>query len=252
MEIRTLKENEILDAENLFRASFISMNDFEVDSNKKDNFEKYLANIKKRSSYVGVYEKDLDACIAFDANTCEMYMIASRDEMDAQKNQFILLSFLEKEFKHIGCNTLNIHVFSIYQSQFEKLGFKVVDTNDEHNLSLIQMEYLLNEEYLGKEVKVIVDQPYGSLHSHIPDLELPINIGYVNEPEFLEDNFQDAYIYGEYEPVEEYKGTVIAIIYRKDSSSVFVVSKKILYDKQDVIDSIGELEQYQDTEIIWK
>ena len=39
MEIRTLKENEILDAENLFRSSFISMNDFEIDSNKKDNFE---------------------------------------------------------------------------------------------------------------------------------------------------------------------------------------------------------------------
>lgn len=251
MDIRTLDEKEILDAENLFRASFISMNDFEVDKEKRDHFEAYLKDIKKNSSYIGVYEKDLDAVICYSNITYELLMIASRDEESAIKNQFILLSVVEKELKHIGCNALNIHVFSNYQEQYEKLGFKVVSTQDDYSLSLIQMEYLFNQEYLGKEVNVIVDQPYGSFHSHIPDLLLPVNVGYVNEAEFLDDAFQDAYIYGLEEPIEEYRGTVIAIVYRKDGSTVFVVSKKTSFDQKDVINTIGELEQYQDTQIIW-
>ena len=74
---------------------------------------------------------------------------------------------------------------------------------------------------------------------------LPVNVGYVNEAEFLDDAFQDAYIYGLEEPIEEYRGTVIAIIYRKDGSTVFVVSKKTSFDQKDVINTIGELEQYQ-------
>ena len=40
MDIRSLDNKEILDAQNLFRATFISMCNFELDSEKRDNFEK--------------------------------------------------------------------------------------------------------------------------------------------------------------------------------------------------------------------
>lgn len=252
MDIRSLDNKEILDAQNLFRASFISMCNFELDSEKRDNFEKYLTDIQARGSYIGIFEKDLDGAICHDTYTFDILMIASRNEESALKNQFILLSFVEKEFKHIGCSALHIHVFTKYQEQFEKLGFNVVSEELNESISLIEMEYLFYQDYLGKEVHVIVDQPYGSFHSLIPDLLLPVNIGYVNESEFLEDNFENAYIFGLDEAVDEYVGTVIAIIYRKDGSSAFVVSKKTSFEKKDVINTIGELEQYQDTKIIWK
>ena len=112
MDIRSLDNKEILDAQNLFRASFISMCNFELDSEKRDNFEKYLTDIQAKGSYIGIFEKDLDAAICYDTYTFDILMIASRNEESALKNQFILLSFVEKEFKHIGCSALHIHVFT--------------------------------------------------------------------------------------------------------------------------------------------
>jgi len=52
--------------------------------------------------------------------------------------------------------------------------------------------------------------------------------------------------------VEQFTGVVTAIIYRRnDSESKWVVTKDGTCSKQEVIDAVGELEQYFDTRIIW-
>ena len=108
MDIRSLDNKEILDAQNLFRASFISMCNFELDSEKRDNFEKYLTDIQAKGSYIGIFEKDLDGAICYDTYTFDILMIASRNEESALKNQFIL-----KLFPFWGClNPLMVEAYS--------------------------------------------------------------------------------------------------------------------------------------------
>ena len=114
------------------------------------------------------------------------------------------------------------------------------------------MEYLLGKEYLGKTVTVTVDRPYGSFHPHYPDTQYPCNYGYVEDVLAADGEYQDAYIVGVYEPVETFTGVVTAIIYRRnDSEAKWVVTRTADYDRAEVIDAVGEIEQYFETRIIW-
>ena len=136
---------------------------------------------------------------------------------------------------------------------YEALGFEAYgEETTKDGITSLPMEYLINQEMLGRTVTVTVDRPYGSLHPHYPDTEYPCNYGYVEEVLAGDGEFQDAYIIGVYEPVEQFTGVVTAIIYRRnDSESKWVVTKDGTCSKQEVIDAVGELEQYFDTRIIW-
>ena len=114
------------------------------------------------------------------------------------------------------------------------------------------MEYLMVEEALGRRVTVTVDRPYGSLHPHYPDTEYPCNYGYVEEVLAADGEYQDAYIIGVYEPVDTFSGIVAAVVFRRnDCESKWIVTKDGTCDRQEVIDTIGVIEQYFDTRIIW-
>ena len=65
---------------------------------------------------------------------------------------------------------------------------------------------------LGKEVLVIVDRPYGSVHPKHPNIHYSVNYGYIELMKAPDGECQDAYILGINEPLESYKGIVIAII----------------------------------------
>ena len=139
------------------------------------------------------------------------------------------------------------------KAAYEALGFETcgeAETRD--GITSVPMEYLMGTEYLGRTVTVTVDRPYGSLHPHYPDTEYPCNYGYVEDVLAADGEFQDAYIVGVYEPLERFTGVVCAIIYRRnDSESKWVVSKTASYDRQEVIDAVGEVEQYFETRFVW-
>ena len=78
---------------------------------------------------------------------------------------------------------------------------------------------------LGKIVKVKVDRPMGTYHPKHKDIYYPINYGYIEGIMAPDGEEQDAYILGVNKLVEEFTGTVIAIINRlNDVEDKWVVS----------------------------
>ena len=73
-------------------------------------------------------------------------------------------------------------------------------------------------EYIGKEVKVIIDRPIGSSHPDYPDHIYLVNYGYVPNTISGDGEEIDCYILGEYKPLKEYKGKCIAVIRRKNEN----------------------------------
>lgn len=113
------------------------------------------------------------------------------------------------------------------------------------------MKYTNSKDFLGKEVEVKIDRELGSKHPN-HGFVYTLNYGYV--PDTLsEDNEElDAYILGVFEPIKEFKGTVIAILHRTNDKDdkLIVVPNGIEYT-DDQIRALTEFqEQYFTSEII--
>lgn len=81
-------------------------------------------------------------------------------------------------------------------------------------------------DYLGKKVKVVVDRPLGSIHPGHSNIYYMINYGYIPDTVSGDGEEIDAYIIGEFIPLEEFEGIVVAVIHRKDDNEdKLVVSK---------------------------
>jgi inorganic pyrophosphatase len=105
---------------------------------------------------------------------------------------------------------------------------------------------------IGKTVHVTVDRAAGTYHPEYPDLYYPINYGYVEGIMAADGEEQDAYIIGVNEPVEEFTGTIIAIIHRNnDIEDKWVVAPdNMSFTKEEIMKQVHFQEQYFDTEII--
>lgn len=81
-------------------------------------------------------------------------------------------------------------------------------------------------DFLGKKVHVIIDRPMGTLHP-VYSYIYPLNYGYIPGTRAGDGEEIDAYILGEFEPLREYDGIVIAVCKRlNDSEDKLVVSNK--------------------------
>lgn len=107
------------------------------------------------------------------------------------------------------------------------------------------------QEYLNKEVKIIVDRPLASKH---PEHEIyyPLNYGYIPNTISGDGEEIDAYIIGEFQPLKEFDGVVIAIIHRKnDVEDKLVVAKfPDRYSKEQIQALVEFQERFFDSEII--
>ncbi len=110
-----------------------------------------------------------------------------------------------------------------------------------------------NEDYLGKEVKIKIDRPFGSKHPKHGFI-YPINYGYVPNTISGDGEELDAYLLGVFEPVNEYKGKCIAIIHRtNDNDDKLVIAPERKNYSDDAIDALTEFqEQYFEHIIIRK
>lgn len=106
-------------------------------------------------------------------------------------------------------------------------------------------------EYLNKKVKVIVDRPLCQKH---PEHEIyySLNYGYVPDTISKDGEEIDAYIIGEFQPLKEFEGVVIAIVHRKnDIEDKLVVSKhQHKYSKEQIQALVEFQERFFDSEII--
>ena len=105
------------------------------------------------------------------------------------------------------------------------------------------------KEYLNKIVNVKIDRKLGSKHPKHGFI-YPVNYGYIPGTISGDGEELDAYVLGEFEPLEEYEGRVIAIIHRiNDDDDKLIVSKKDYSD--DAIRALTEFqEQYFESVII--
>ena len=106
------------------------------------------------------------------------------------------------------------------------------------------------KEYLGSEVTVKMDRPFGSRHPK-KGFIYPVNYGYIPNTISGDGEELDAYVLGVFESLEEYTGKVIAIIHRiNDDDDKLVVSNKEYTDDQ--IRALTEFQEAYFESEIWR
>lgn len=113
------------------------------------------------------------------------------------------------------------------------------------------MEKTNAKDYLGKEVLVKIDRQLGSRHPKHGFMYM-LNYGFIPNTVSGDGEELDAYLLGEFNPVEESKGKVIAIIHRtNDDDDKLIVSKNGTDYSDDAIRALTEFqEQYFESVII--
>ena len=81
------------------------------------------------------------------------------------------------------------------------------------------------EEHLGELIKIKMDRPLGSKHPKHGFI-YPVNYGYIPNTVSGDGEELDVYVLGEFMPLQEFTGRVIAIIHRtNDDDDKLVVVK---------------------------
>lgn len=104
-------------------------------------------------------------------------------------------------------------------------------------------------ELIGRHVKVIVDRPIGYSHNGIA---YKLNYGYIKNLKAMDGEYQDAYVLGVDEPIDDFEGQVIGIIHRKDDieDKLLVADASANYSKQEIKKAINFQERYFKSKII--
>ena len=99
------------------------------------------------------------------------------------------------------------------------------------------------EKYLGEIVNVVMDRQLGSKHP-IHNFVYPLNYGYIPNTISGDGEEVDAYIIGEFEPLEKYEGYVVAIVKREnDVEDKLVVCKDLNKYNKDQIKALVEFQE---------
>ena len=105
------------------------------------------------------------------------------------------------------------------------------------------MDRVNAKDYLGKEVEVKIDRPLGSRHPKHGFMYM-LNYGYVPNTISGDGEELDVYLVGEFEPVNNSKGRVIAIIHRtNDDDDKLVVSVNGKNYSDDAIRALTEFQE---------
>ncbi len=105
---------------------------------------------------------------------------------------------------------------------------------------------------LGRTVTVTVDRKLGTQHPEHKDITYTLNYGYVQDVLADDNEWQDAYIYGETLPLEVYEGQVVAVIHRLDDveDKWVVADPGVRLTREQVWEATRFVEKYFTSEII--
>lgn len=113
------------------------------------------------------------------------------------------------------------------------------------------MKSVIANDYLGKNVSIVIDRKLGTKHPKHGFIYM-VNYGYVPNTISGDGEELDAYLLGVFEPVDEFIGKVIAVIHRTndDDDKLVVVPDDREYS-DDAIRALTEFqEQYFESVII--
>lgn len=100
-----------------------------------------------------------------------------------------------------------------------------------------------SKDYLGKTASIKIDRPLGSRHPKHGFMYM-LNYGYIPNTISGDGEELDAYLIGEFEPVEQSNGKVIAIIHRtNDDDDKLIVSKEGKDYSDDAIKALTEFQE---------
>jgi len=100
-----------------------------------------------------------------------------------------------------------------------------------------------SKDYLGKTVSIKIDRPLGSRYPKHGFMYM-LNYGYIPNTISGDGEELDAYLIGEFEPVEQSNGKVIAIIHRtNDDDDKLIVSKEGKDYSDDAIKALTEFQE---------
>ena len=105
------------------------------------------------------------------------------------------------------------------------------------------MEQVNAKEYLGKNVIVEIDRQLGTRHPKHGFMYM-LNYGFIPNTVSGDGEELDAYVVGEFEPVETFSGKVIAIIHRKnDDDDKLIVAPNEKNYSDDAIRALTEFQE---------
>ncbi len=109
----------------------------------------------------------------------------------------------------------------------------------------------LGDFVVGETVNVIIDRPLGSSHPKYPQNIYPINYGYYEGVVAPDGDYQDVYLLGVDEPVNEYVATIIAIIIRdNDTEEKWVAAPKgKTFSREEIADKVDFMERFHKSHI---
>ena len=105
-------------------------------------------------------------------------------------------------------------------------------------------------EFLGKEVKVIIDRPINSRHPRF-NFKYEVNYGFIPDTLGGDGMEIDAYILGKNIPLSTFQGIVKAVIFRKNDveNKLVVTNAKYILNVEEVLQKTFFQEQFFQTEI---
>jgi len=118
--------------------------------------------------------------------------------------------------------------------------------NSEVFLSKQQRDGLI-AEYLGKTVEILVDRPIG--HVHVTKgitLRYTVNYGYLPGVLGGDGEEQDVYILGIKEPIDRFRGRIIAAIRRSDDNEDKLVAapEGMAFSPEAILEAVHFVEKY--------
>ena len=105
------------------------------------------------------------------------------------------------------------------------------------------MEKIDSKNFIGKEVNIVIDRALGTKHPK-HGFVYTVNYGYVPNVISGDGEELDAYVLGEFAPVKNFKGHVIAIIHRtNDDDDKLVVAPEGVDYSNDAIRALTEFQE---------
>lgn len=105
------------------------------------------------------------------------------------------------------------------------------------------MEKVNANDYLGKEVNIEIDRQLGTKHPKHGFIYM-VNYGFIPNTVSGDGEELDAYLLGEFDPVEKSSGKVIAVIHRmNDNDDKLIVSKDGKEYSDDAIRALTEFQE---------
>ena len=144
-----------------------------------------------------------------------------------------------------------VHFFKMWYSDTGKEVFAMGYGNTEVFMTPEQREALIRE-YLGKTVDIVIDRPIGFHHvTKGIHLHYTVNYGYLPGVLGGDGEEQDVYVLGVKEPLETFRGKIIAVIRRRDDNEdKFVAAPEGMeFHQGQIMEQIHFVEKYFDSRI---